>query len=72
MSSKCAGLFNATVHAKFGGAINEDSDEACECLLAMPLKVRVARRSIPHPHGGQFDSVWPPARTPHVGPQYVW
>ena len=26
-----------------------------------------------HPHGGQFDYVWPPARTthPHVGPQYV-
>ena len=22
-----------------------------------------------HPHGGQFDFVWLPARTPHVGPQ---
>jgi hypothetical protein len=25
-----------------------------------------------HPDGGQFDFVWPSARTPHVGPQYVW
>ena len=22
--------------------------------------------------GDQFDSVWLPARTPHVGPQYMW
>ena len=25
-----------------------------------------------HPDGGQFDFVWLSARTPHVGPQYVW
>jgi len=25
-----------------------------------------------HPHGGQSDFVWLSARTPHVGPQYVW
>ena len=25
-----------------------------------------------HPNGGQFDFVWHPARTPHVGPQHVW
>ena len=25
-----------------------------------------------HPGGSQFDFVCPPARTPHVGPQYVW
>ena len=25
-----------------------------------------------HPHGGQFDFVWPPARTPHGGASYVW
>ena len=25
-----------------------------------------------HPHGVQSDFVWLPARTPHVGPQYVW
>ena len=25
-----------------------------------------------HPHGGQSDFAWLPARTPHVGPQYVW
>ena len=25
-----------------------------------------------HPRGGQFDFVWLSARTPHVGPQYVW
>ena len=24
------------------------------------------------PNGGQFDFVWLSARTPHVGPQYVW
>ena len=25
-----------------------------------------------HPHGGPIDSVWHPARRPHVGPQHVW
>ena len=25
-----------------------------------------------HPHGGQFDFVWLPARTPHGGASYVW
>ena len=25
-----------------------------------------------HPNAGQFDFVWLPAHTPHVGPQYVW
>ena len=25
-----------------------------------------------HPHGGQSDFVWPPARTPHGGASYVW
>ena len=25
-----------------------------------------------HPHGGQSDFAWLSARTPHVGPQYVW
>ena len=25
-----------------------------------------------HPHGGQPDFAWFSARTPHVGPQYVW
>jgi len=34
-------------------------------------KVRVASRSTPPPWG-QPDSVWLSARTPHVGPQYVW
>ena len=25
-----------------------------------------------HPHGGQSDFVWLPARTPHGGASYVW
>ena len=32
-SDKCAAMF-----VKYGGAVNEDSDEACECLLDMPLQ----------------------------------
>ena len=38
-------------------------------------RVRYAARAVQfHPHGGQSDFVWLPARTmhPHVGPQYVW
>ena len=40
-----------------------------------PLHVRVfflSRAVQLHSDGGQFDFVWLSARTPHVGPQYVW
>ena len=45
------------------------------CLLAAAAAchAKYASRAVQfHPHGGQPDFVWLPARTPHVGPQYVW
>ena len=36
------------------------------------IKAYASRAVQCHPHGGQSDFVWLPARTPHVGPQYVW
>ena len=36
-------------------------------------RCRYAARAVQfHPYGGQFDSVWLSARTPHGGASYVW
>ena len=46
-----------------------------ESAGASAVSTQVASRAAQfHPHGGQFDFVWLPARAmhPHVGPQYVW
>ena len=37
-----------------------------------PFAMYASRAVQFHPHGGQSDFVWLSARTPHVGPQYVW
>ena len=39
----------------------------------MATKTVYVRRAVQcHPNGGQFAFARSPARTPHVGPQYVW
>ena len=44
----------------------------CKDTGDLDLKDVYAPRAVQlHPNGGYFDSARPPARTPHVGPQYV-
>ena len=55
-------LDSATATAHFTGK----GIQGCAQLEYAPRAVQF------HPHGGRFDFVWLPARTPHVGPQYAW
>ena len=42
-------------------------------VFTVDQQVRYASRAVQfHPHGGQSDFVWLPARTPRGGASYVW
>ena len=54
-----------------GVSIHGSSVRVLNTFVGVGVDGYAARAVQFHPNGGQFDFARPPARTPHVGPQYV-
>ena len=68
-------LFCASHKAAFKDkfALRATQSQLAPIIGELELSIMYASRAAKfHPDGGQFDSVWLPARAPHGGASYVW